>query len=458
MHYFFAQEHAFAWGYSISAGERALARYANVDAGSYLERALSVANKVEWLTPELKIEARMSLGSVYERLGRYDAAKTEYQGARRLLGDDPIAEARIWFRESWLPERAGNYSLCIRLVNRALKCLEGVDGKEAEELRAGLWGVYAAHRYFQGRNREAIEWGSKAAEASERIGYSEGCAQAYLSMSIAYADIGELGEAERCSGLALSLFEELGELEPQAQVLNNMGTFSYFAGRWDEAVESWDRSRELRLRTGDAVEAANGTNNVAEVLSDQGHLADAERRFREALRVWKAAGFEGGVAYALANLGRVAYREGRPEEGLAMLREARALFAESGYMAQVLETDTRIAECHLVARQPAEALTIADGALAVEASRDGLGHQRAALLRARAYALVALDRQDEAAGALSESLDAARERQADHEIAFTLTAMSELSGEPLDEPLEKERQLLLERLGIVRPFSLAPAA
>jgi tetratricopeptide (TPR) repeat protein len=395
---------------------------------------------------------------VYERLGRYDAAKTEYQAARRLLADQPIAEARIWLRESWLPERVGNYSLCIRLVNRALRCIEGVEGREAEELRSGLWGVYAAHRYFQGRNREAIEWASKAAEASERIGFRQGCAQAYLSLSIAYGDTGDLREAERYSELALALYEELGELEPQAQVLNNMGTFSYFVGHWDEAVARWDRSRELRLRTGDAVEAANGTNNVAEVLSDQGHLADAERRFREALRVWKAAGFEGGVAYALANLGRVAYRDGRPEEGLPMLREARALFGESGFVAQVLETDTRIAECHLVARQPEEALAVADGALAVESSREGLGHQRSALLRARAYALVAIDRKDEALGALSESLDVARERQADHEIAFTLTAMSELDLEPIDEPLEKERQLLLERLGIVRPLSLAPGA
>src|SRR3954447_20980258 len=458
MHYFFAQEHALAWGYSLRAGERARTRYANVDAAAYFARALSVAKKVEWLLPGPQIDARTSLGEVYERLGRYDDAKSEYQLARRLLHDDPIQEAHMWLRESWLPERVGNYSLCIRLVNRAMKALEGVEGKEAEELRAGLWGVYASHRYFQGRNSEAIEWGLKAAEASDRIDYRQGCAQAYLSLSIAYADAGDIREGIRYSELALALYEELEQFEPQAQVLNNMGTFAYFSGQWDEAVQLWDRSRELRLRTGDAVEAANATNNVAEVLSDQGYLADAERRFREALRVWKAAGFEGGVAYALANLGRVAYRDGRPEEGLPMLREARASFGDSGFVAQVLETDTRIAECHLVAGQPEQALVISDGALAVEASRDGLGHQRAALLRARAYALAALDRRSEATTALDESLSAAREREADHEIAFTLTAMAELSSEPLDEPLEKERQLLLERLGIVRPFSLAPGA
>ena len=53
-------------------------------------------------------------------------------------------------------------------------------------------------------------------------------------------------------------------------------------------------SRELHLRTGDDVEAANGTNNVAEVLSDQGHIRGGQasgsaRRWR-----WKAAGWTKG--------------------------------------------------------------------------------------------------------------------------------------------------------------------
>jgi len=459
MHYFFAQEHAFAWGYSIRAGERALTRYANVDAAAYYGRALSVAKKVEWLTEELQVEARTSLGEVYERLGRYTDAKVMYQQARRLLKGDPVAEARMWLRESWLPERAGNYSLCVRLVNRALKCIEGLDTPEANELRGGLWGVYASHRYFQGHNSEAITWALRAVDGCKAVDNKRGLAQAYISLSLANADLGDLREGERYCELALALYEELEQLEPQAQVLNNMGSFSYYGGRWDEAVERWDRSRELRLRTGDAVEAANGTNNVAEVLSDQGHLAEAETRFREALRVWKAAGFELGVAYALANLGRVAYRDGRPNDGLSLLREARALFGEAGYVAQVLETDSRIAECHVVANQPDEALAVADGALAVEASRDGLGHQRPALLRARGYALAQLGRLDEARETLTASLTAARERQADHEIAFTLNAMKDLAeDQTLDAPLEEEHQLLLERLGIVRPFSVRVAA
>ena len=83
---------------------------------------------------------------------------------------------------------------------------------------------------------------------------------------------------------------------------------------------------DLRMRLGDTVDAAPGTNNIAEVLSNQGHLDDAQRRFEEALRVWRAADFRMGVGYALGNLGRVAYRDGRHAEGLDLLERAREIF------------------------------------------------------------------------------------------------------------------------------------
>jgi tetratricopeptide (TPR) repeat protein len=153
-----------------------------------------------------------------------------------------------------------------------------------------------------------------------------------------------------------------------------------------------------------------------------------------------------------ANLGRVAYRGGRPEEGLPMLRAAQRTFFDAGYIAQVLETDTRIAECLLFAGESTDALSVADNALEVESTREGLGYQRAALLRARAGALAQLGRIAEARVALEESLGSAREREADHEVAFTLCAMADLAaaeGMAYNEALEQERVALLERLGIV---------
>ena len=97
------------------------------------------------------------------------------------------------------------------------------------------------------------------------------------------------------------------------------------------------------------------TNNIAEVLSNQGHLEDAQRRFEEALRVWRAADFRMGVGYALGNLGRVAYRDGRHAEGLDLLERAREIFQAMRAAPEVVETDARRAECLVLQGASAEA-------------------------------------------------------------------------------------------------------
>ena len=130
---------------------------------------------------------------------------------------------------------------------------------------------------------------------------------------------------------ALELYEELGKLGPQATIYNNLGMFAWLEGRWDEAVELYDKGRQLRLRIGDEVDAATGTHNIAEVLSDQGRLDEAQPMFEESLRVWRSAEFGIGVAYATRSLGQVASRQRRLRAGGgAVRRRPRAVPGDGG--------------------------------------------------------------------------------------------------------------------------------
>jgi hypothetical protein len=54
---------------------------------------------------------------------------------------------------------------------------------------------------------------------------------------------------------------------------------------------------EKRLRTGDAVEAANLTSNIGEVFLDRGQTAEAEASFREVLRIARSAGYTHNLAF-----------------------------------------------------------------------------------------------------------------------------------------------------------------
>src|SRR5207237_8353841 len=130
-------------------------------------------------------------------------------------------------------------------------------------------------------------------------------AHAYYPLHLAYTSLGS-PEREAYRGLALPIFEEIGDALGQANVLNNLGIDAYYEGRWHEALELYERSRAARKRIGDVVGAAALTNNIAEIKSDQGRLPEAERLLEEVLATTTEVGSAWLAALARSNLGRAA--------------------------------------------------------------------------------------------------------------------------------------------------------
>ena len=190
----------------------------------------------------------------------------------------------------------------------------------------------------KGRHRDAIAWARKALAEAERSDDREAMAHAYKIIGWADLDLGRL-EDDADLRRALALYEELGDLVGQGGVLNMLGGAAYFRGRWADALRLYERARDIMRRTGNPVIQAFYVNNIAEILSDQGHLDEAEALLREASTIWRSAGYVSGVAYAASNLGRVAARAGRYDEALTLFEEARAGSHAAG--AQVEELENR---------------------------------------------------------------------------------------------------------------------
>src|SRR6478736_6559610 len=138
--------------------------------------------------------------------------------------------------------------------------------------------------------------------------------------------VDEAHETENLPALAHPIYEELGDLLGQANVRNNMGVDAYYEGRWQEALDLYERSKALRERIGDVVGAAQMTNNIGEVKSDQGYLTTATELFAEAREVFETSGHRMLAILALSNLGRAAAREGRLDTAKQMLDEALEAF------------------------------------------------------------------------------------------------------------------------------------
>ena len=444
LHFFNAGDSEKAYRYSLVAGERAHEKYANVEAAAFYGRALEVAPKLE-LEPAEVARVWESLGDVSELAGLYANAEEAYAHARELH-----AHPRLMLKEGVIHERFGRYAEALGWYERGLRSLDALEPEEGARMKAELGLAYAGVRVRQGEFTDGAAWCKRVVDEAHETENLPALAHAYYLMHLAYIS-NRSPERAALRGLALPIYEELGDLLGQANVLNNMGVDAYYEGRWQEALDLYERSKALRERIGDVVGAAQMTNNIGEVKSDQGYLTTATELFAEAREVFETSGHRMLAILALSNLGRAAAREGRLDTAKQMLDEALEAFEGIDAGGFALEARVRLAERAVLAGDAADALVHADDALASIAETGDGSLYEALVHRVRGYALAQRGELDEAARAFARSLDVARGADETYELALTLEALGRLAAlRDEDGSAEAdEARGLLARLGVV---------
>jgi predicted ATPase len=458
LHFQRAGRHPETWRYSVIAGRRAEEKYANVEAAAFFERALEVVKRVPGLDPEEISRIWEALGDVRMRMSAFEAAGAAFRESRAVSPGGSVEDARLMQKEAMIPLRLGRYPQALRRLTQALRTLTDVPGDDAAAQRARLLGWYATVLQYQRRPRTAIEWCEKTIEAATGLEEArDALAHAYFILDWAYAALGRLDEAVY-SERAIDIYEELGDLDRLAWVLNNLGGLTYLRGRWDEALELAERARTTFLRMGDESQASIAALNIAEVRSDQGRMDEAEPVFREVLDVRKAAGNPLKIAEAWSLLGRHLARVGEHEEARAVLEEARELFEAEGDAEDLLTTDAWLSECHVLEGNTAAGLELSLETLERAESLSGVSVVVTHLHRTRGWAYMQMAELVNARTALEESLRIARGdnenfgiMSADYEVALTLNALVRLrglTGEPTEE-IAYERDMIFARLGVL---------
>lgn len=341
LHFLRAQRYEQAWHYSRVAAARARHSAAPVEASELLRRAVDAARHLAALDPADLATVQRELGEVAELAGNYELAAEAFRAARRLTPSGSAEMIALYKSTGQLRERMSQYTDALGWYARGLRAANALgDPSLASAARAGLLASYGATRMRQGRFREAIRLLERAVAEATAADDQKVLAHAYYLLDWAHSDLGS-PDAEHYRRLALPIYEELGDWAGQANVLNNLGVDAYFEGRWSDAIELYDRSRAARAKAGDLVQLVTATNNIGEILSDQGHLAEARNCFQEALRTWRAARYPVGIGLALSNLGRAASRAGEFDEAALLLREAADRFRDARIDAFAVEAEAR---------------------------------------------------------------------------------------------------------------------
>jgi class 3 adenylate cyclase/tetratricopeptide (TPR) repeat protein len=446
LHFHEAHDWERSWRYSLIAGDSAESKYAHVEAAEFYRRALAVP-PVHRPSPSASAAVAETLADVLELAGRFEEASDALARSRRIRRtiDDDI---RLMRKAGVLCERTGRYSQALRWYGRGLAALGGLEPPQrAARAEGELALAYAGVRLRQGRLHDSVRWAHRAEQRATEVGDTRMLAHAsYLLMS-GYSML-RRPEAPHYRTVPLPLFEQIGDLMGQANVLNNLGADANDESQWREALGYYERARTLFETVGDALGAATAALNIGEILSNQGRLDEAESLFEGALRACRRSGYEVGVAVATCYYGRLLARRGDYDEARGMLADALDRFERIGASYYVVETKAFQLECDVLAgtAEAAAADEVLDAARAV-----GDPLLEAIVLRAQGWAHLVAHEYDDALRVADLCLTLAADVGSRYETALAHVlrgqVLSATGGEPAAD--NAAARSILTELGVV---------
>jgi predicted ATPase/class 3 adenylate cyclase len=449
VHFEHAGDYAAAWRYARLAAERAAALHASVEAATFFDRALQAGRMVRDVPTGDLLSVAEALGDARTHLGEFAAAEQSYRVARRWASE-ALDRSRLQYKAALATDRSGNYRRTLQLLTRAARYLDDAAGEAVLRQRAEIRAQYGLVRHRQGRGHDAVRLLQEAVKLATDAGAPDVLANALLHLDTAELTAGMTGDGAHARR-ALEIQSQLGD-NPwlEARALNQLGIRAYFAGRWADAVAYYSDSRAACERAGDRWTAAVESANIAEVLADQGHLADAEPVLQEALDTYRAAGTRTFVADGTRLLGRLAARRGDPELSRQLLAAARGIYESDGEALQVNLTDAILAESLLRAGEAETAAELARRVLQNVGALPGRHLVAPMVQRVLGVALRGLGMDsEEARRALEESIQLARRHDSRYELALSLQAISELWPTDVSDAELMERDTLFHELGVL---------
>ncbi len=287
------------------------------------------------------------------------------RSSTRTRLSDAGGRALIAVDRARLLEKLGRYRAGLTLTARAIKaCPDPVAGAYLRLARASIYN-------YRGQWRDCLQVCEELLSDPDQADDRAVAAQAHLLAEWCCASL-VLPERAAHEQMALTLLTELDDSIGLANLFLNRGTTSWQESRIADAIKDFGRSSDLYQRAGDVVGAALADNNVAEMLTVQGRLDEAEALLERANRVLQAASYPLGTVMTISGLSRIAAWRGRSADALRLQSDALVQFRELGAEDLVVDSLVRLVEIHVLAGEAATAAAL-DAATAAHEALDRIG-------------------------------------------------------------------------------------
>jgi predicted ATPase len=351
--------------YLRKAGEAAQKNFAHDAALDYYGKLLPLLKNVSEHEKE-QTEIQLKRGAVFELMGKYDEAESDYRGALEIGKNDAVMKVGAQFALGKLNRQRGDYESALDWLAQAKQAyvdLEDIAGLAQTLIEMGMV-LSRQGEYTQAREicdeglLLAREVGDTlgAALALNNLGnvaWAQGdyaAAQAFHEESLRLrremnnkagiaASLGNLGNVayyhqadyavvQAFYEESLSLLREMGDKWGIASVLGNLGSLSVAQGDYDAARVLQEESLSLRREMGDRSGIATSLGNLGSAAMAQGDYTAARAFNEESLILCKEMGDKSSIAIALTNLGTVAFLQDDYHAARAFQEECLALCQE----------------------------------------------------------------------------------------------------------------------------------
>ncbi|MEW9121452.1 MAG: tetratricopeptide repeat-containing sensor histidine kinase [Thermotaleaceae bacterium] len=186
-------------------------------------------------------------------------------------------------------------------IKKYEKPLPTIEGKndEVDSL------VSLAHKYIAEKPKRALVIGKKAYQLAKRNNYLLGIGKSAYVIAFANKNLSLFDESMPYLLKALNIFVHIGNEKEEMITRNLLGTNFFYYGKYEQALDNYQRALKLTKKIQDQNFEAKILNNIGEIYRELGKSQDALSCYFLALEISENIDEQNNIATILMNIGQI---------------------------------------------------------------------------------------------------------------------------------------------------------
>jgi tetratricopeptide (TPR) repeat protein len=292
----------------------------------WYQRCLSAAGASAAATAH----AWSGLASVDLETGAYTSARVNLEKALRIyqITGNRVAEAATWHQLGTADLRESNYDGAWQKCDLALSVRQEIGDLAGVAASLHQLGMV---EFYRGHPQESRELFEKSMTITRRVGDLGGLANILSNLATIEVENGDYDSAHEKLQEVLAIHRDVESRAGEANTLNQLGILELRRGAAAAARALFQQSLDMRQELGDLAGEAVTRINLASIDVDAGEYHSASGHLGRSLRLSQQVRNRASEADAWHELGCLAAKLGRVEEGMGLVAVSFLIHKEIGH-------------------------------------------------------------------------------------------------------------------------------